>query len=198
EATEGQRVAALNALASLDGKRHTPLLGRVLADAGQPHGVREHSAHLLARINLPGSREQLVKGLEAAPAPLQNTIATDLAGNHEGAEQLLEAVAAGKASARLLQERAVDVRLQQLGIARLKERLAKLTAGLPPADQRLEDLLRRRREGFLATKKDVELGQKVFEKNCAICHQLGGKGTQIGPQLDGIGLRGPGRLLEQT
>ena len=38
----------------------------------------------------------------------------------------------------------------------------------------------------------------VFEKSCANCHQIGGKGTKIGPQLDGIGLRGLDRLLEDT
>ncbi|HKB39047.1 MAG TPA: PVC-type heme-binding CxxCH protein, partial [Gemmataceae bacterium] len=198
QATEGQRVAALNALAALDGKRHAPLLGRVLADAGQPAAVREHSAGLLARINQPESREELVKGLQSAPAPLQNVIATNMSGSREGAEQLLDAVAAGKASPRLLQERGVEVRLKQAGIRGLKERLEKLTAGLPPADQRLQDLLRRRRQGFLTAKKDVAQGQKVFEKNCAICHQLGGKGAKVGPQLDGIGLRGLDRLLEDT
>src|SRR5207253_1198721 len=36
----------------------------------------------------------------------------------------------------------------------------------------------------------------VFEKHCGICHQLGGKGTKVGPQLDGIGSRGIDRLLE--
>ena len=40
------------------------------------------------------------------------------------------------------------------------------------------------------------MGLKVFEKNCAACHQLGGKGAKIGPQLDGIGIRGLDRLLE--
>ena len=38
----------------------------------------------------------------------------------------------------------------------------------------------------------------MFEKSCAICHQIGGKGAKIGPQLDGIGLRGLDRLLEDT
>jgi putative heme-binding domain-containing protein len=38
----------------------------------------------------------------------------------------------------------------------------------------------------------------VFEKNCASCHQLEGKGARVGPQLDGVGLRGLDRLLEDT
>ena len=41
-----------------------------------------------------------------------------------------------------------------------------------------------------------EEGTTVFEKNCGICHQLGGKGAKVGPQLDGIGSRGLDRLVE--
>jgi putative heme-binding domain-containing protein len=32
--------------------------------------------------------------------------------------------------------------------------------------------------------------------NCASCHQIKGEGGLIGPQLDGIGARGPARLCE--
>ena len=81
----------------------------------------------------------------------------------------------------------------------LRNRLAKLTAGLPPADQRISDLLAS--TGTLvsiAAKADAVLGAKVFEKNCAACHQLAGKGAKVGPQLDGVGIRGLDRLLEDV
>ena len=146
----------------------------------------------------PEPQAQLVQALPTAPARLQTVIAAGLAGNKPGAEKLLEAVAAGKASARLLQERAVEVRLNQTQLPDLKARIGKLTSGLPPADQRVQDLLRRRREGFLAAKTDTALGAKVFEKSCANCHQIANKGARIGPQLDGIGIRGIDRLLEDT
>jgi putative heme-binding domain-containing protein len=195
---EAQRVAALNALAALGARRHAPVLGRVLADASAPVGLREHAANLLARANQPETQAELLQALPAAPARLQNVIAAGLAGSSAGAEKLLQAVAAGKASARLLQERAVALRLEQAGVRGLKERLAKLTAGLPPADKSLQDLLDRRRKGYLAARADPALGAQVFEKHCAVCHQLGGRGAKFGPQLDGIGVRGVERLLEDT
>jgi putative heme-binding domain-containing protein len=105
-------------------------------------------------------------------------------------------VAAGKASARLLQERAVEVRLAVANIPRLKERIAKLTEGLPPADERLQRLFQQRRVGFAGASKDAAQGARVYEKHCATCHQIAGKGAKIGPQLDGIGVRGLDRLLE--
>src|SRR5262249_22123368 len=90
----------------------------------------------------------------------------------------------------------VMVPLTNAGVPNLKERVAGLLKGLPPADQRLNDLIARRRAGFGKSQRDAAGGAKIFEKNCAICHQMGGQGARIGPQLDGVGVRGADRLLE--
>jgi putative heme-binding domain-containing protein len=47
-----------------------------------------------------------------------------------------------------------------------------------------------------AARPDPTRGQSLFQKHCAICHRLGGQGAEVGPPLDGIGLRGLDRLLE--
>jgi putative heme-binding domain-containing protein len=195
---EPQRLAALDALAAINAVAHAKTLGGVLADAGLPINVREHAARLLAQANRSATRDQLLAALPAAPARLQNGIAAGLASSREGADKLLDAVAAGKASARLLQERAVVLALYAAKLPGLEVRLKKLTAGLPAADVKLAELVRTRRRGFQSAKADVARGAAVFEKHCANCHQIGGKGAKVGPQLDGIGLRGLDRLLEDT
>jgi putative heme-binding domain-containing protein len=194
ELPEAVRRAALDALIAIHAKEHIGLLGQVLSDAAEPFPLREHIAQVLGGNNQPAAHAELLKTLAVAPARLQSAIAIGLAGSSQGAEKLLDAVAAGKASARLLQEPPVHVRFNRH--PKLKDRLAKLTQGLPPADKRVQDLLRQRRTRFLATKGDAGLGSKVFEKNCANCHQIGGKGAKVGPQLDGVGARGLDRLLE--
>jgi putative heme-binding domain-containing protein len=193
---EAQRRAALVALVAINPKGHVPLLGQVLTDATAPIGLREHAANLLARLNQPAAHEELLKALALVPARLEVTIAAGLASSRSGAEKLFDAVAAGKASARLLQERQVEVQLASHQLPDLKARLTKLTQGLPPADQKLQELLQHRREGFTKARTDPALGVKVYEKHCANCHQLANKGTKVGPQLDGIGIRGVDRLLE--
>ncbi|HMC65561.1 MAG TPA: HEAT repeat domain-containing protein, partial [Gemmataceae bacterium] len=193
---EGHRRAAVVALVRIDPRGHVDVLGRLLEDGAEPFGLREQAANSLGEVNQPAARAELLKSLPNAPAPLQIVIAANLVRSPEGAEKLLEAVAAGKASARLLQERAVQIRLAHRGVPNLEARLALLTKGLPPADQRLNEFMQKRKTGFFSAKTDASVGGKVFEKNCAICHQLGGKGTKIGPQLDGIGSRGLDRLLE--
>jgi putative heme-binding domain-containing protein len=199
KAPENQRIAAFNSLAAIDAKKHTALLGHILGDANEPFPVREQAANVLARLNHGEAHQQLLNALPTAPARLQSIIAVDLASSPVGGEKLLDAVKAGKASARLLQERPVEIRLQQANLPNLKERLAKLTEGLPPAAKRMEELMAARRKGFADAKtRDLEAGAKVFEKSCAICHQLSGKGAKIGPQLDGIGIRGLDRLLEDV
>jgi putative heme-binding domain-containing protein len=88
----------------------------------------------------------------------------------------------------------VQIRLERY--PKLKDQLVRLTQGLPSADKRVEELFRQRRAGFAKASPDLVLGAKVFEKNCANCHQIAGKGAKVGPQLDGIGIRGVDRLLE--
>jgi putative heme-binding domain-containing protein len=41
-----------------------------------------------------------------------------------------------------------------------------------------------------------ELGQMLYTRHCANCHQLRGLGTVVGPQLDGAAARSVERLLE--
>ncbi len=193
---EPTRRAAGSALVAINSKAHVTALGRVLEDSSEPAGLREHVAGILGSLNQPESRGQLVQALPKAPARLQSAIAAALAGTPQGAEQLLEAVAAGKASARLLLEKPVELRLEQTRLPKLKERVAKLTEGLPAVDQKITEMIQRRRDGFGRAKPDAALGAKVFEKSCAICHQIANKGAKVGPQLDGIGIRGLDRLLE--
>lgn len=194
--SEAQRGAALQALVAIDGKKHMPVLGKVLTDAAAPVALREKAAGLMGATNLPEAHAELLKALASAPGRLGTAIAVSLAGSKPGAEKLLDAIAAGKASPRLLLERPVEVRLQGANVPNLKDRVAKLTVGLPPADQKLQELLKKRLTGFGSAKKDTAKGALVFEKTCAICHQLANKGAKIGPQLDGIGIRGPERILE--
>ena len=97
------------------------------------------------------------------------------------------------------------VLLQHSAPAALREKLA---AYLPPRpaplplpvspEQRkqLDTLIAARVAAFAKSKPDLETGANVFKMNCAACHQIKGQGGLIGPQLDGIGARGPARLCE--
>ncbi|GAC1464018.1 MAG: hypothetical protein NVSMB9_02200 [Isosphaeraceae bacterium] len=189
---------ALSALATIDATEAFPILGRVLADSARAPLLRERAATLLGSTNRAEARAALLSALPTAPEATQTAIATVLVRSHAGAEALLEAVSAGKASARLLQENRVAGPLANAGIPNLGERLQTLLKGLPPADEKLNALITSLREDFVRSREDAVAGAKVFETNCAVCHQIGGKGSKVGPQLDGIGVRGLDRVLEDV
>jgi putative heme-binding domain-containing protein len=198
KAPDAQRLAAFNSLVSIDPSHNVTLVGRVLADGAEPNGLRSQAAGVLARLNKPEGFAQLVAALPSVPAQLQTVIALNMLGSREGSERLLDAVAQGKASARLLREPGIEPFLSRSAFPGVVDRAAQLTKGLPPADQRVQELLTKRRAAFNAAHPDAAQGAKVFEKHCAVCHQLGGKGAKVGPQLDGVGIRGLDRLLEDV
>jgi putative heme-binding domain-containing protein len=193
---EATRRAAVVAVVAINPTRQAAALGRVLNDAAEPIPLREQVAASLAGTNQPAAHAELLKALQNVPARLETAIATGLAGSPQGAERLLDAVAKGKASARLLQDRGVELRLKQAKVPDLAARLTRLTKGLPAADERVAKLIAGRRNFFEGAKKDEQFGKMVFDKHCASCHQIANQGSKIGPQLDGIGIRGVDRILE--
>jgi putative heme-binding domain-containing protein len=123
-------------------------------------------------------------------------IARALTTGKEGARQLLDAVAAGKGSSRLIQDIIVGERIKGHNEPSLTESFAGLLADLPSEDDRVKQLVAARRDSFGKAQVSSERGLAVFQKICANCHRVGGEGAKIGPDLDGIGNRGAERLLE--
>lgn len=138
------------------------------------------------------------KELKTAPYTQAVQYAVGLAGDKFGADLLLTSIAKGEAPARLLQEKAVVDRLKATGVIDLDAKLKDMTKTIPPPEKRIEDLLKARTAGFPKAKTDVAKGKAVFTKQCAVCHQLNNEGAKVGPQLDGIGIRGAARLMEDT
>jgi putative heme-binding domain-containing protein len=196
DVTEDSRIHALGALTVIDPAANVTTVADTLADAQAPMGLRSESANLLGNLDRADAQAALLSAMPSAPEQLQSAIASALVRRREGADALLKAIDAGKASARLLQDRAVTISLESSGLPKVTDRIASLLKGLPPADQKLSALYNQRREGFLKAKVAPVEGAAIFEKQCAICHQLGGKGAKVGPQLDGIGSRGLDRLME--
>jgi putative heme-binding domain-containing protein len=190
------RTAAAIALATLNPAGHASALIGALGDASTPMRARDAAGAALAQVPDAAARTALVEAIRTAPQKLQLSLAKSLAASAAGADALLEAIANGKASARLLLDPTLHERLNISKPADLDARMAKLTANLPAADQSLQRLIDRRVAQFSHANASPERGAKVFVTNCQVCHSIGGQGQHIGPQLDGIGVRGAPRLAE--
>ncbi len=198
KAPEALRKSAIATVVAIEPKNCLDAMEGFLHDEKGPIALREQAASSLAATNSKEAHAILIKALESTPSRIQTTIALGMAGSPQGGERLLMAVGVGKASPRLLQDRGIELKLRQAKIADLDKRLANLTKGLPAADQRVQELLTKKRESFVTAKGDEAAGAKVFQKHCAACHQIANQGAKIGPQLDGIGIRGLDRILEDV
>lgn len=190
------RSFAMDALGAVAHFEAVPTLERMLADATEGTDVRAKAADALGKIDDDASRVALRQRLSAAPAEVAIAIARALSHSRAGADMLLDAVQQGQASARLLQDPLVDQRLVAHASDDLDARRQTLLVDLPSENDLLPSLIQGHRDRFAQATPDVARGAKVFEKHCATCHQIGGKGTQAGPPLDGIGVRGLERILE--
>ena len=192
------RVAAAKALPRLSATpaAYAATLAGILQDPRNPGLLREAAAAALSQDTSPQTLSAFVEAIRLAAQKQQLSLAKSLAATRPGAAALLDAVAAGKASPRLLQDVNVLERLKVSNPENLDARVAQLTANLPKADVTLQALINDRARNFTAAKASAPHGMQVFQQNCAVCHSIGGVGAHVGPQLDGIGIRGVGRLCE--
>jgi putative heme-binding domain-containing protein len=130
------------------------------------------------------------------PLRHQATIARGMSSASDSGRALLALVRSGQASARLLQ---IPIVFEQLKVALGETSHAELqamVAELPAWDATVQSNLTNRLQQFRSKEASVELGRQVFRKHCATCHQVAGEGALVGPQLDGIGMRGDERVIE--
>ena len=191
------RVAAANALASMPEKTDAELVGKVFVDKSEPVLLRERLAPILGQLREESALRYLQQGLEGSARPVQLAAATVLAGSPTGIERLLQTLEGRDALVELLTEFKVKELLeanaqpdQQTHITSL---LAKGEDERAARKQLIEDRIAR----FTATGERKEKGRALFETNCSICHQIGGSGGMIGPQLNGIGNWGVRALSEK-
>jgi putative heme-binding domain-containing protein len=179
-----------------DAAASIPLLARLAGSANEPMAIRQKAAQALGSLNNAAAHRELLALLAVAPVQLEADLAAGLASDPAAAEMLAGAIEGGKAPAHVLRNPQVSERLKRIHSTSLAERIARLAATVPAVDERVRQLITARIAGFAHSKADKAAGKQVFVKTCAACHKLGGEGTKIGPELDGIGNRGVERLVE--
>lgn len=191
------RAAVARALGALHPDESISTLAPLVGDAAIPAELRVRISRCLADPASHDSVAVLVEALRTSSFRVQLRLAEALARTASGGRQLLEAIERSQASPRLLLNRSVHATLTAANPA-TAARIAQLTHGLDPEPEQLARLLTSRRARYVPAAADPQRGAQVFAKTCAVCHQLDGQGTVIGPQLDGIGQRGLERLIEDV
>jgi putative heme-binding domain-containing protein len=190
------RAGAASAIVSF---RPDPLLAALAAVSGDPgvaDDVRRRALAAVVSLDREEVERLLAEAIRQAPRRLQEKLAETLAGEGGGAAVLLALVAEGRASPRLLQARDVKAKMLAAGGTDAAARIEELTAGLPSESDAAGEAIARELRAYAGATPDLAKGALVFERACSPCHQVGGKGGMIGPQLDGVGNRGLERVVE--
>jgi putative membrane-bound dehydrogenase-like protein len=190
-----RREAAAAAIA-LDREPAVEALVARLADRGESAAARVEFVKQLAGLDVPQARMAIAESLSNASATEQRGMALAALADRGTAEALLVLVERGKVSARLLQDPQIARRVRDVGLVDADARIARLTSGLPSANESVRGIIERVAKRIAAGEGSASAGHALFTKNCAACHRHGGVGGLVGPQLDGVALRGPERLLE--
>ena len=126
----------------------------------------------------------------------QQIIGKQLSADRQGVDTLLRLVDDGLVSAELLSRPEVAAGLSAVSNDEQKQWIEQLTAEMPVESEAVREAISARITQFEKNPGNVSRGKLVFEKNCANCHQVEGRGEQVGPNLDGIGNRGLLRIAE--
>lgn len=196
--SEPLRLAALRALGADAAKAWTGVLAKVLADSAAPVALRQECGVGLVRSDKPVVRKVAGDAITALPSGLQDALAREMAARSDSGTELLELVSKGKVSARVLRDRVVSTRIDALKNPAIAKRVKDLTAGIPLADAAIEKRIAAVRAAAVGKSGDIKHGKELFAKHCAACHQVAGMGARVGPQLDGVALRGVERLAEDV
>ncbi len=157
----------------------------------QPTEIQAAALNTLASFSDPAVAELLVEAWGTLSPRLRGTAADVLASRETWLVPLLEAVVKGEVAASDL-----DPSRVKLWAAHSNLRLQSLAAEVAKKNQlgSRGEVLAAYRE-TLTMPADIARGKQIFTKICAACHQFGGVGHAIGPNLATMRNRGPEAVL---
>lgn len=197
------RVALIDACTSVNPDATLRLIAPWFGQSHLPEAWNQAAAERLSRTERVGSEQEVAQSqylldtlLPTLDATSQQQLAERALGSQAGIELLVGLWERGKLSTRLLSQQQFVTRVLASANDSQRAKIEAWQAALPAANEEMLALIAARRTEFNNRGGDLASGQQLFTKHCAACHQIAGQGAVVGPQLDGIGLRGLERLTE--
>lgn len=171
-------------------------LAESINSSGISADLRKQIITAITKHDSASSKELILQVMSVASFNKQAAIADRLISGQSGLLLLMELLESGKAASRLLVQPELAQKLATVTNDQQKSQLEKIVSSLPKEDERLSEIIIERKQSYARSGGDAQAGKLIYEKNCSVCHQMAGKGKQVGPNLDGIGNRGLDRLCE--
>ncbi len=177
------RVGAIRDLASAKPSAAlAPLQKLAVSDA--PIELRIEAIRALASFNDPSVPKQLIALWEKYPLALKGEVINVLAGRKDWAKELLDAVATKKVASTELNINAIE-RIQALKDKALNAQIDKVWGRLRTTPAELTELINKTRAQLNATPASFARGKIAFDNHCAKCHKFDGRGSEVGPSIEG-------------
>lgn len=194
-APSGLRRTAAETLASLEGSAIvSALAGSLIFDL--PEALRSEVSAAITSTSAEAREKSLALLLSRLASREQERVTQLLATDASGTALFTQLIERGILPARLLAVRTIEQSAMASATKDDAEKLTAIKAALPAEAANLDQLIEEKQKTIASLTADLARGQQIFTKSCANCHQVAGAGAIVGPQLDGIGLRGRQRLLE--
>jgi putative heme-binding domain-containing protein len=194
DAPPEDRAAAVALLASAPFAEVSSAAGRLL-DAREPLPVQLAAVEAVAASDNAEVAPLLLDAWPSYTPQVRSAVLEAIFGRENRLPGLLDALEAGH-----LERSALDAarRGQLTGSrdARVRRRAEALFAGESAASGRA-GVLARYREA-LSLPRDAPRGEKVFDRECAKCHKLAGRGFEVGPDLSVIKTRADETLISDV
>lgn len=191
------RVAAADALLTLNENKYITQVADLMEKKEASPLLKEKLIGVVSELSSAQALTAIKQAMPDLSYKAQKDVALKMVGTSAGIDQLLQASEQMMVSPRLLLDRQVYERLAEVMNATQQTKFEEITANIKPMGEETQALIEKRLEGFGKAKPSRENGSLVFNQNCAVCHQIGGQGGNIGPQLDGIGNWGQLALTEK-
>jgi putative heme-binding domain-containing protein len=175
-----ERVEAIGLLALIAPADFSPLVS-----AKEPQEVQVAAVRATAT-------PKILENWSSLTGPVRREVLNVLIGRPEGLKAVLDRLEKGQIRPVELEAFHRDSLLRHPDSA-VRTRAKALLA--PKGSEEREEVIREMTAKLEGLRGDRARGEKVYLTNCATCHRLAGKGTKVGPDLDGVIGRDPKALL---
>jgi putative membrane-bound dehydrogenase-like protein len=180
------RVEAIRALGLARPTEALGVLQQLATDPQAEPEVRVESLRALSGFEAPQLAKELLSGWKELNPQLKNEVVNLLAARKEWAKELLGEVGANRVARTELTDNIV-LRIQGYNDKDLNAQIEKVWGRLRKTPAELEAVIQKMRGELSKGNASFERGRGVFENQCAKCHKFDGKGSEVGPNIEGAG-----------
>ena len=184
-ASDAEKIGAIQSARQLKTDPARDALVRVLNSTDKEPLLME-TIRALGEVGGDDVAEQILKRWPALAPAARRTAAEVLVSRNLWATALLKAVEQKKVAATDISASAVRS-LSQHSSASIRDRAVQLVGRYRATDADKLKLIADKRKAALAGTPDLNGGYEVAKKTCFVCHKLHGEGSDVGPDLTGVG-----------